>query len=1027
MAFALLAVMALAAVATMASLQARRSQQRAEEARAAARLELGRALLADIRAIRQDKTLGRKPAALATIRRAAAMAPSEELRHEAAAALALPDFTTDPAAARFAADPAVIRREFDRDLRWCASGRTNGDVVIHAVPDGRELARLRMEDGEIPARQRGPGPLEFSPDGARLAVRYQRGGLTVWDWRERKVIFRHDLDLPHSLAARGRFSSDGRVLVGPVFTPRDGLAAFDVESGRMLAHFADISSYHHVAVRPGHTQFAAHTGTNVAILDWTTQARVAELDYGAGVRLLNWSRDGRLLVIVGNLLEVHVWDFDRRERRILAGHKNDVFVGTFDPTGDRLATAAGDGTSRLWDLRDGRLIGVTSEGWLTQWGRSNRMVLETPDGGVEIRHLAPSPVHRELVGPGRMANGRVMDVSPDGRWAASAAGRQELQIWDLDGDARPTPAPVSWLRSLTFQARKPELLVTRRGGTESTPLVLTDDSTGPRPSLGPATLLSSPRGKNSDLMTISADGGTIAWVELAAGRAWIQSSKNQDPAVMVRDLMHNSTADRSGSSRGGGTISLSPDGRWLACGVSDSGVAVFDAHTGDLVRRLARGESSVQFSHDGRWLAAAGNSVDRVYRVADWVPAWESTHPRIEHPAVAISPDGTMLAATKTPSSTALRDVASGRELVELQSPEPAPVMTLRWSDDGRRLVAATRENHIQVWEPSRLRAELGALHLDWGAPAVAAGPLPAVASQAGAIAVTMCIFAVAGLVGAIALLALRRHHRLLESYADTEALAARRERELAGEREVRQMKDTFVSMVSHEFRTPLGIIQSSAQILDRYLDRLPSDQRREQVTSITRNVRRMAGLIDEVLVLGKVEAGQLRCVPAPADLPGLGRRLIDEVISATAGRCPIQFEIEPMPMAQADEALLRHILTNLLSNAVKYSPGGQPVRFRITRKGPGAEFTIRDEGIGIPAADRASLFTAFHRGANVGQIPGTGLGLTIVKRCVELHGGELECESEEGRGTTFRVRLPLFPDEPSGHAPSGAEEEASV
>ena len=172
-----------------------------------------------------------------------------------------------------------------------------------------------------------------------------------------------------------------------------------------------------------------------------------------------------------------------------------------------------------------------------------------------------------------------------------------------------------------------------------------------------------------------------------------------------------------------------------------------------------------------------------------------------------------------------------------------------------------------------------------------------------------------------------------------------------------------------------------------------------------------MAGLIDEVLLLGSVEAGQMRFNPAPLDLGGFCRRLIDEMTSATHRRCPIRLTLESaaFPPAQADENLLRHILGNLISNATKYSPSGSDVDFLVARSNGLAVFTVRDHGIGIPVKDQSKLFVAFQRGSNVEQIHGTGLGLTIVKRCVELHQGEVTFTSEEGKGTTFAVRIPMF------------------
>src|SRR5262249_43037969 len=146
---------------------------------------------------------------------------------------------------------------------------------------------------------------------------------------------------------------------------------------------------------------------------------------------------------------------------------------------------------------------------------------------------------------------------------------------------------------------------------------------------------------------------------------------------------------------------------------------------------------------------------------------------------------------------------------------------------------------------------------------------------------------------------------------------------------------------------------------------------------------------MEEVLLLSRVDAGKMTCRPGPLDLAVFCARVADEVTSATAGRCRIELKSPPgLGEASADEGLLRHILTNLLNNAVKYSPAGASVEFHIEPKGPLALFTVRDRGLGIPDADTKQLFQAFHRGRNVGETPGTGLGMYIVKRCVELHGG---------------------------------------
>lgn len=232
----------------------------------------------------------------------------------------------------------------------------------------------------------------------------------------------------------------------------------------------------------------------------------------------------------------------------------------------------------------------------------------------------------------------------------------------------------------------------------------------------------------------------------------------------------------------------------------------------------------------------------------------------------------------------------------------------------------------------------------------------------------------------------------------------------LAQEKELVQLKSNFVSLVSHEFRTPLEIITSSAFNLEKYHDRLSPERRDELLHTIQTAVERMAAMMVQVVFLGQMEPGRTPLEQAPIDLETLCREIAREIEAATAHRCPIRLTLdEDTDGARGDPSVLRHILTNLLSNAVKYSPDGAEVEFSLQRKGKEAKFIIVDHGCGIPEADQSRLFCAFHRGGNTGNIPGTGLGLVIVKRCVEAHGGRILYYSREREETVFIVTLPLF------------------
>jgi len=236
----------------------------------------------------------------------------------------------------------------------------------------------------------------------------------------------------------------------------------------------------------------------------------------------------------------------------------------------------------------------------------------------------------------------------------------------------------------------------------------------------------------------------------------------------------------------------------------------------------------------------------------------------------------------------------------------------------------------------------------------------------------------------------------------------------LEREKELSALKSNFVSMVSHEFRTPLGIIQSSAELLRDFHPRMQADERDEQLDSITRNTRRMARMMEDILVLSRLEAGKLEFQPAPLDFKSYCARVVDEVSSATSERCKIELSLKSIPPeAYADERLLGHILPNLLSNAVKYSEPHATVSLAVERDGTDVVCIVSDKGIGISEEDQQQLFKAFHRGGNVGTRPGTGLGLLLVKSCAELHGGKVRVKSRIGRGTTVTVTLPIFSTSP--------------
>ena len=233
----------------------------------------------------------------------------------------------------------------------------------------------------------------------------------------------------------------------------------------------------------------------------------------------------------------------------------------------------------------------------------------------------------------------------------------------------------------------------------------------------------------------------------------------------------------------------------------------------------------------------------------------------------------------------------------------------------------------------------------------------------------------------------------------------------LTREKELNELKTRFISMASHEFRTPLTTILASTETLERYRHKLSEAKQQAVVNRIKSSIHHVIGMLNDVLTIGKADANKLDCQPQPMNLQQFCNDVTEELLLAQ--KLPIT-PIELVCFGEnfdyfADEKLLRHIFTNLLSNAVKYSPAHQPVMFTLDTTGEGVVFRVQDQGIGISEDDQRQLFETFHRGRNVGNISGTGLGLVIAKRATEAHHGAIACTSELGQGTTFTVTLPLL------------------
>lgn len=234
---------------------------------------------------------------------------------------------------------------------------------------------------------------------------------------------------------------------------------------------------------------------------------------------------------------------------------------------------------------------------------------------------------------------------------------------------------------------------------------------------------------------------------------------------------------------------------------------------------------------------------------------------------------------------------------------------------------------------------------------------------------------------------------------------------ELVKAKEINQFKSEFVSMLSHDIRNPLNTILLAAGLLQNSDEKLTKEKKVNHLRMIRSAIKNMAQLLDEVSFMGKADSGKLHSQLSRLDLEAFCHQTLEELhLTALDKQVTIEFtSFGDFKDTLWDESLLRHILENLLSNAIKYSHPGSKVKFELISQDKTVTFRVQDSGIGISKHDQKRLFQPFNRGENVGSISGTGMGLAIVEKCVEAHGGEISVDSQVGVGTTFTVTLPLI------------------
>ena len=248
---------------------------------------------------------------------------------------------------------------------------------------------------------------------------------------------------------------------------------------------------------------------------------------------------------------------------------------------------------------------------------------------------------------------------------------------------------------------------------------------------------------------------------------------------------------------------------------------------------------------------------------------------------------------------------------------------------------------------------------------------------------------------------------KVAERTHDLSVSEAKLEKALEKERELNELKSRFVSMASHEFRTPLTSILASSDLIKIYNQRGDLEKQKKHIDRIKSSVNNLTSILNDFLSLEKLESGRIPFIPVPVELDDFIHETLEEILLIASQGQTIHHSHQGKPTVNIDPHLVKNILLNLLSNALKYSPNGEDVELNTRHTKGCFIIEVKDQGIGIPKEEQEKMFNRFFRATNATNIQGTGLGLTIVKQYLDLMDGEISFVSEADEGATFTVEIP--------------------
>jgi signal transduction histidine kinase len=1007
-------VLMLAFAAILAAWQADREAVHADDQRAHAEERLWQSLLAQARAARLSGQAGRRSEALNALEQAARIRPSRELRDEAIASLAVMDLGRETYFFPMPTNAAMAN--FSPGLDLVAMAMNDGAVRIVRAQDEQLLHQFNGS-GEAPLL------LRWSPDGAWIGVRHA-SRTRVWHRPTGRLVVETGPNPSHTgVDGPLAFSPDSRrVAIGV----RDQVEIYDLADGTLWQRISPTPKLASFAFHPQRPWLAFCYLTNLVIWDFEANKLVKTFSVDPSQRTINsaaWSPNGRFLAAGCEGQSIFVWDTlleHTRNGMEFTGHERAVIHVAFDPTSNLLLSHAWGGVTRIWGLK-GNLWVASNRGYGFQFSPDGRQVSFSRPDGVGLWLLeSGAPAYTPLSGRLRPHQDRV-DFSPDGRWLAATDGQfGGVWLWDLatrEIVSSHLVAPPQWVQ---FTSDGAAVLTAGRDGFHRWPLRLETNSSGVAGNLGPGVHVHP--GTIEQPPTLTRDGGRVLFLvenHRGGNEPLLLNLENVDPLTAWKDRTNLYS------------IALSPRGDRVAASGLKGGLRVWKTDSNESLHDTPSPPSRVWFGPDDRWLAVA-TPIGYEFRDAHSYALSRSftrENPSEQAGWLDFTSDGEMAAIVKSHARVELIDAKNLESLTTLELPDGREASRVRFSRDGRYLAMFARDGFIHLWHLPALREKLARLGLDWGGTLdsrlrtldTASGQSPKSKSVRfyGLLAL-----ALAGVVlgTAFALFAVRRHRDLMDRYFRIDDLAARRSEQLAQvqaelfhSQKMRAL-GTLAAGIAHDFNNLLSVIRMANKLTGE--ETRANADIQENVQLVEKTVAQGKSVVRSMLGYSRESGERSRYAVA-----GVVEETVKMLHTEFLGGITLDISLAPgTPEVEGARNRLEQILLNLIMNAAEAMGGRGKLRIAVNtttepketswvlRPRGGREFVqviIADTGPGMTPEVRERIFEPFFTTKTIGNVRGTGLGLSMVYTIAQEEGFGLTLESEPGQGTTFRILVP--------------------